>query len=302
MGRALEFGSALVDGAVRDPHLARVGERLEAVLQRVEAIAQALDPLERLAHLLVELVHVALREALGLLEALEFVVVIRHECAGWPRMDSGIERRMTLHGNSITLALAMTLTCAPGALAQRERPETASETGESTREAVERVTRELIHGFGADGSEYWSLTFETAFAGDSTDLGPRVGYHRFLADDLEFHASVAIWGHVQDDDNALSLNPSVGFRYHFVNEPTHSIYADIGIGLLFSTDEVPSGGTRTNFTPRAGLGLTLPVGDEGSRLDLGIRWHHISNASTSGIDDNPDRDAIGVYAGLIIPF
>jgi len=78
-------------------------------------------------------------------------------------------------------------------------------------------------------------------------------------------------------------------------------YLEAGIGLLASTDEVPEGGSELNFTPRAGAGVAVPITDWGARLDLGVRWMHISNASQFGTDDNPDRDSLMVYASIMFP-
>lgn len=157
-----------------------------------------------------------------------------------------------------------------------------------------------------------------AFASDSTDSSVVVAYHTFIAQDFEFNLSLAGWFFAQDEDgddgeearDALGVNPALGFRWHFWNsrgaaapaDRSWSVYADIGIGMVFSDEDVPPGGTKYNFTPRAGLGATFALGDSGTRLDLGVRWHHISNASTSGTDDNPSRDGVMIYAGVMFPF
>jgi hypothetical protein len=33
-----------------------------------------------------------------------------------------------------------------------------------------------------------------------------------------------------------------------------------------------------------------------------VGWHHISNASSAGSDDNPARDGVRVYLGVVFPF
>ncbi|MFN9991847.1 MAG: acyloxyacyl hydrolase, partial [Phycisphaerales bacterium] len=91
-------------------------------------------------------------------------------------------------------------------------------------------------------------------------------------------------------------------RWHFLNKERMTVYADLGIGVLFTTDDVPSDGTSFNFTPRAGAGITHRLGDSANRFELGVRWAHISNARTSGDGDNPSRDSIMLYGGVIFPF
>lgn len=202
---------------------------------------------------------------------------------------------MRTRAHGISTVGALFLACAP-AWAQESAP---------VEDRDDPIAREVeaIKAYGEQGSRYWSVVGEGALSGDGNVGGGRVSVGYFLADQFEIHASLGLWRHVQEDGNdATSLNPSVGFRYHLFLEEDWSVYADVGVGLLFSTDEVPIGGTRTNFTPRLGVGATFAIGDDGARLDIGARWHHVSNASTSGIDDNPDRDGIGLYVGLIFPF
>lgn len=157
---------------------------------------------------------------------------------------------------------------------------------------------------GAEPAWWWSAAgvASLSFDGDATEFGARALAHTFVADGLEFHAGLAAWGHAQDGPDTGSLNPQIGFRWHFHRDRRLTAYAETGIGLLFSFDEVPDGGTRINFTPRAAVGTTIALGDGPERLDLGVGWHHISNASTSGTDDNPSRDSLFLYAGVIVPF
>lgn len=160
------------------------------------------------------------------------------------------------------------------------------------------------HRFGERGSWYWSVGVMGTLSEDATDARLDYTVRVFLADDFEFNLSLAGWGFFQDHDDALGLNPGLAFRWHFINnhDAGYSIYAQTGIGLLWATDEVPHDGTRFNFTPHVGVGATLALPDTAARLDLGLGWHHISNASTSGSDDNPARDSLAVWVGVIFPF
>ena len=51
-------------------------------------------------------------------------------------------------------------------------------------------------------------------------------------------------------------------------------------------------------TPQAGFGFTFEVADD-TRLLVGGRWHHISNATL--FDSNPGRDSLLLYLGLSLP-
>lgn len=156
--------------------------------------------------------------------------------------------------------------------------------------------------FGEADHWSWSVSFGAAFDGDDEHIGPAFDVGVFLADGFQFTFGVAGWAIFQDPDDAVGVNPRIGFRWHFVNEPRHSVYAEAGIGLLFSSEDVPSGGESFNFTPRAGLGATFALGEGDTRLDLGACWHHVSTASTSGSDNNPAWDGVEFYIGIVFGF
>lgn len=202
-----------------------------------------------------------------------------------------------------TIAMACSLTLAPPALAQSGGE--GAETGEF-RLDVGATTIEFDSGsgaFGHEGDAWWSLGGGAGFSDDSTEANAYAMAHWFIADDIEFNLTFGGFYHGQDGDDAVSGNFAFGWRWHFVNKPEQSWYLDIGIGALGSSDDVPEGGTSFNFTPRGGVGTTVKLFDDSRiRLDLGLRWYHFSNASISGSDDNPARDGLQVYAGVMIPW
>ena len=157
--------------------------------------------------------------------------------------------------------------------------------------------------YGTAGTEW--ILFGTGAAhdfDDNTDFNLTLGYSRFLVDDVEWMLELAGWYHAQEGEDALSLNPAMEFRWHFFNRAKTSAFLNVGIGVLSATDNVPFDGTGFNFTPRAGIGMTHQISDDGTRLVGGLRWHHISNARIHGDDSNPSRDAPHVYLQVAIPF
>jgi hypothetical protein len=158
--------------------------------------------------------------------------------------------------------------------------------------------------FGAENSQW--LTFSTGVAtifGDATDYNLRISWSQFLIDDVEFSLEGNLWFSDQPGGGVFGVNPTIVFRWHWVNAPRWSFYGDLGIGFMLSTDAMPRGGTNVNFTPRAGLGWTYQLAEEyDTRLQVGVRWHHISNARITGDDHNPARDLPMLYAGVMIPF
>ena len=177
---------------------------------------------------------------------------------------------------------------------------TPTDTGSSSPAAGKAPAAAAMQAFGAKDSWRWQL------------LGSWMGNFEG-ADQLEMEWS-ASWFFMQNVsmDFGLSgdaiLQPgldaggggaSLMLRWHFLARADWSVYGDIGCGMLFTNEPVPSDGGRVNFTPRAGLGGTIALGSS-ARLMGGLRWYHISNANTG--QDNPGRDSLQVYGGVSFPF
>lgn len=163
--------------------------------------------------------------------------------------------------------------------------------------------------YGAAGS--LALDLSTAWATDLDDgsywMPLSIGVSWFAADGFSLDLAAEMY---TIDASTPDVSPrqtysatggggSIGITWHFLEgrlgDRDWSIFADAGVGLLWTGDDVPPGGTRLNFTPRAGVGGTLGL-DERTRLVLGLRWFHISNAQTGS--DNPGIDALQIVGGL----
>jgi len=190
-------------------------------------------------------------------------------------------------------------------LASLYQPELPPENSPTTELAkpLDSVSDQAAKPFGAASTQYF--TYGAGFAynfAEANDLNLRIAWSYFIVDDVEFSAELNAWYFNQPGDDALGINPAFVFRWHAYNDGDWTIFTDAGIGLLFSTDDVPQGGTSFNFTPRVGGGFTYRIGDDQTRLQVGLRWHHISNARIRGDSDNPARDAVMLYAGIMVPF
>lgn len=159
--------------------------------------------------------------------------------------------------------------------------------------------------FGLAGARLWSVgggymnNFKDDQAGEFY-----LGYSHFLADHLEFNLELGGWYFNQDGDDTGGISPIMNFRWHFLHDEEYdwSIFGELGIGVLFAFDNVPSGGTGFNFVPRVGAGFTKQLNDSGLRLMAGVRWQHISNGRIEGDDRNPARDSLMGYVGVMVPF
>jgi hypothetical protein len=201
------------------------------------------------------------------------------------------------------LALALSLPALAGEPAPRLSREGAHLSLGPRQQEADLPDGAARKPYGAEGTEW--ILFGTGVAhdfDDNTDFNLSIGYSRFLVDDVEWLLELAGWYHAQQGDDAASLNPAMEFRWHFYNSGDTSLFLNAGIGVLGATDNVPDMGSGFDFTPRAGVGVTHRITDDGTRLIAGVRWHHISNARMAGEDRNPSRDAPMVYLQLAVPF
>lgn len=151
------------------------------------------------------------------------------------------------------------------------------------------------------------ISFGVSYADDFdnlTEVNAYGSFSRFIEDGVEVIGELSVRYFDEVGGNAVGVNPAIVFRYHWWQsdeEATWTSYVDIGIGFMLTSDDVPQDGTSFNFTPRAGVGITRALTDH-TRLLVGLRWSHISNARIIGDNDNPGTDAPMLHAGLIWEF
>jgi hypothetical protein len=156
--------------------------------------------------------------------------------------------------------------------------------------------------FGAEGSMRWSITGRWGVDASDTsnnEYGLGLGLQLFIVDDFAFAPEINLWGFSQEGENAFGGSLDFMFQWHMVKGESWSLFGDFGCGVMGTTNNVPSDGSQFNFTPQAGLGVTFDIGQD-RRWIVGVRWHHISNASL--YQNNPGRDSVLVYTGISLPF
>lgn len=192
------------------------------------------------------------------------------------------------------------LEAGPLALRLAAAPQPEPPPADPTPDTIEARARELAY---ADAGSQW-LTFGAAAADDfagATDVNLHVAWSRFLVDEVELSFELGAWYFDQPGPNAFGVNPNMVFRWHLFRGESWTFYHDAGIGVLLASDTVPDGGTNFDFMPRLGVGVTYGL-DADTRLQLGLRWHHISNARIHGDGSNPARDGLLLYFGIIRRF
>jgi hypothetical protein len=179
------------------------------------------------------------------------------------------------------------------------QPATASAPAQTTAPVVDTPKR-----YGDAGTMWWTIGAGAASDFDtSDDYNLHVAWSWFLVDRFEWGLEGGTWYFDQEGENEFGGSAHMLFRWHFwmSDDRKWSIFADAGIGLLATTGDVPTSGTSFDFMPRVGAGFTREIA-ENTRLEAGLRWHHISNARINGDDNNPSRDGILLYTGVIFPF
>jgi len=158
--------------------------------------------------------------------------------------------------------------------------------------------------YGDAGTMWWTVGGGIASNFDTADdYNLHVAWSWFIVDRLEWGLEGGGWYFDQSGSNEWGLSTHMLFRWHFwmSDDRKWSLFADAGIGLLAATGDVPVGGTSFDFMPRVGAGFTREIAPD-VRLEAGLRWHHISNARINGDNNNPSRDGILFYTGVVFPF
>lgn len=156
--------------------------------------------------------------------------------------------------------------------------------------------------FGEEGTRRWTVIGTYATDLDNNTIGMvSVGLSFFIMDNLSLDGAIEGLYTDQNGPNAGGGGFSLLFRWHLLHNDSNSwtAYFEGGAGMMFSSNDIPAGGTSYNFTPRIGGGMSFDVGND-TRLMVGMGWLHISNANTSR--NNPGQDNLQLYIGLSFPY
>jgi len=92
-----------------------------------------------------------------------------------------------------------------------------------------------------------------------------------------------------------------GARGRFLRSRRTSLFWEVDVGVSEADTPVPPRGTRFNYLAEGSAGTTVRI--HGAVHVLGaVKWIHVSNASLAGRHRNPDIEAVGLKAGMLIGF
>jgi hypothetical protein len=194
---------------------------------------------------------------------------------------------------STTLALALLLgLAAAGTPCARAQTDTSG----STVSESDRPFTEFTHG---------TWTVQT-YGGYLNELGPHdqqggfgaFGVSYYFRDNMSLGVEVVGYGISQPGPDAVAGGPQIVFRHHLVNTRETSFFLDLTAAFAEANERVPGEGTRFNFIEQFGMGVTRDVCGS-TRLLLGVRYYHLSNAGIEGQERNPSNNGITAYVGLL---
>lgn len=221
-------------------------------------------------------------------------------------LDLFLAAPIALTAHSLTLDATAAVAAQPGATSER--------AGTTPADRGDHFGRRKP-GTSIDGPirapDYLTISLGVAGDGDpGTHYQLAITPSWFLRDDFEFGVELGGW-YIDQDTVGADNTGGVSFRFLGRWHALHGSYSgrekdgydwtlflDAGIGMAFTADDVPPGGTSVNFIPTVGAGATFRLDDAGTRLVTGLRWHHMSNARINGDRNNPDFNAPMVYVGV----
>lgn len=101
--------------------------------------------------------------------------------------------------------------------------------------------------------------------------------------------------------DAYLLGVTWGARGRIVRRGPVSVFWELEVGLSEADPFTPPRGTRFNYLAQGSSGTTIRI-RPGMHLLAAVKWIHVSNASLAGRDRNPDIEAVGLKAGMLIGF
>lgn len=121
------------------------------------------------------------------------------------------------------------------------------------------------------------------------------GYYfkKWLAVGMDFYAS----GFIDSEIKTVGGGGGPFVRWHLISYRSWSLYFEQGIGIIFIKSKFPPHGTKINFTPTYGLGMSFKLVPNIYFL-VSVRHYHLSNGGLIDNDSkNPAFDGNEVYAG-----
>ncbi len=127
------------------------------------------------------------------------------------------------------------------------------------------------------------------------------GFTYGLGKGTTFVTHVPVYYVEQRGPDAAMIAVTWGVRSRVLRRGSWTAFWEVEVGISKSDAFTPPGGTRFNYLALGGAGATLRLRD-GAHLLTGLKWVHVSNNSLAGRHRNPDIEAVGLQAAVLIGF
>jgi hypothetical protein len=210
-----------------------------------------------------------------------------------PAITRGAEGsiRSTIVQTVCCLARVTALVCAAASTAQGQA---ASPVTESDDPFVRRGWHLELGGHGALETWNYNISHEELF-------GFRAGLTYGLGRGVTLMAGWPLYYIDQRGVDGYLLGATVGVRGRIYRRGRASVFLGFEVGTSEADTSVPPRGTRFNYLALGGAGVTIRL-RQGLHLLTGMKWIHVSNNGLAGRHRNPDIEAVGPDAALLIRF
>lgn len=131
--------------------------------------------------------------------------------------------------------------------------------------------------------------------------GIRTGLTYGLRDGVVLTTGSSLYYVSQRGIDGYVLGATAGLRGRAYRRGKVSAFLEFEVGVSEADTPVPPRGTRFNYVVLGGAGATIRI-RPGIHLLTGMKWIHLSNNGLAGRDRNPDIEAIGPHAALLMRF
>ena len=131
--------------------------------------------------------------------------------------------------------------------------------------------------------------------------GVRAGLTYGVGKGITLLAAAPLYHVSQRGVDGYLLGATFGVRGRVLRRGRAAAYLEFEVGVSESDTFVPPGGTRFNYLALGGAGAAVRLRRQ-IHLLAGLKWVHVSNNSLAGRSRNPDIEAVGPYASLLVGF
>jgi hypothetical protein len=132
-------------------------------------------------------------------------------------------------------------------------------------------------------------------------FGFRAGLTYGLGNGITLTAGGPLYYVDQRGVDGYLLGATAGVRGRLYRRGRVSLFLEGEVGVSEADTPVPPRGTRFNYLALGGVGATVRL-RTGLHLLTGMKLVHVSNNGLAGRDRNPDIEAVGPHAALLIRF